>query len=36
MHPTFKDLADIFLVDGKKVINVPLLSPYFTPISLAY
>ena len=34
--PAFNFLADLFIVDGKKVINTTLLAPYLTDVALAY
>lgn len=35
-HPRFKVLADLFIVNGKKVVNTTLLFNVFTPVSLAF
>jgi len=36
MHPRFNVLADLFIVNGKKVINYSLLLDAFGPASLAF
>lgn len=36
MHPSFNVLANIFLLKGKKVINIAELGPVFSAVSLAF